>query len=113
MRVTTVVLAGLFTSVAGIGHACTLPKLLVVPAKEQLAGQEAAVRADANRYFMEMQAYTACVQAELQAAGGDSASELVKRVLIARNNTAVAEAEFMLKLFNENVGAAVPAPPAN
>ena len=43
------------------------------------------------------------------AAGGDEAPDLVKRVLVSRNNTAVAEAEFMMKLFTENVGAA-PAP---
>ena len=53
-----------------------------------------------------MQTYTACIQAELAAAGGDAAPELVKRMLVSRNNAAVAEAEFMMKLFTENVGAA-------
>jgi hypothetical protein len=115
MRITTIVLAGLLCSAAGTSHACMLPKLLLVPAKEAVAGKEAEIRADANRYFAEMQAYTACVQAEIQAVGGDAAPEIVKRVLVSRNNSAVAEAEFMMKLFNENVAAAAAAaaPPAN
>ena len=37
-------------------------------------------------------------------AGGESANDIVKKVLVARNNTAVAEAEFMMKLFTDNVG---------
>jgi hypothetical protein len=53
----------------------------------------------------------------LTAAGGDSAPDLIKRILVSRNNTAVAEAEFMMKLFTANVGpaevpAAAPAAPA-
>ena len=44
--------------------------------------------------------------------GGEGAPDLVKRILVSRNNTAVAEAEFMMKLFTENVGAEVPAAPA-
>ena len=48
---------------------------------------------------------TACIQAELSAAGGDSAPVTVKRALVARNNAVVAEVEFMMKLFTANVGA--------
>jgi hypothetical protein len=63
-----------------------------------------------DAYFTGMQAYAACIQAELLAAGGDDAPDLVKKVLVSRNNTAVAEAEFMMKLFTDNVGPAdVPA----
>ncbi|HSC13957.1 MAG TPA: hypothetical protein VLI71_02520, partial [Gammaproteobacteria bacterium] len=69
------------------------------------AGKEAEIRAAASAYFTAMQAYTACLQAELAGAGGDSASAVVKKVLVARNNAAVAEAEFMMKLFTDNVGA--------
>jgi hypothetical protein len=95
--------------VAGSALACDLPKLVVIPPKEQVVGKEAEIRMAANAYFTAMQAYTACVQAELAAAGGDAAPDVVKKVLVARNNTAVAEAEFMMKLFTESVGGADPA----
>jgi hypothetical protein len=117
MRFATIISSGLLTGVAGNALACDLPKLAVIPAKEEVAGKEAEIRAAANAYFTGMQAYAACVQAELTAAGGESAPPLIKRVLVSRNNTAVAEAEFMMKLFTDNVGPADPlalpaAPPA-
>ena len=114
MHIGKLVCVGILSGLAGSALACDLPKLAVIPPKDQVAGKEAEIRAAANAYFTGMQAYTACVQAELAAAGGDSAPDVVKRVLVARNNTAVAEAEFMMKLFTENVGSAAPgaAPPA-
>jgi hypothetical protein len=113
MRFTSIVCGGLLTGLAGTAFACDLPKLLLVPPKDQVAGKEAEIRAAANTYFQGMQAYTACIQEALTAAGGDAAPDLVKRVLVSRNNTAVAEAEFMMKLFTDNVGpAGAPAPPA-
>jgi len=112
MRLMTIVCGGLLTSVAGSALACDLPKLAIIPPKNQVAGKEPEIRAAANEYFVAMQAYTACVQAELAAAGGDSAPDIVKRVLVSRNNTAVAEAEFMMKLFTDTVGAAELGPPA-
>ena len=115
MRTAKLVCGGILTALAGSALACDLPKLAVIPPKDQVAGKEAEIRTAANAYFTAMQAYTACIQAELAAAGGDSAPDVVKRVLVARNNTAVAEAEFMMKLLTENVGpadaaAAGPAP---
>ena len=104
MSITTIICGGILTGVAGSAMACDLPKLAVIPPKGQVAGKEAEIRTAANAYFTAMQAYTACVQAELAGAGGESAPDLVKRVLVARNNTAVAEAEFMMKLFTDNVG---------
>jgi hypothetical protein len=86
-----------------------------------MAGKEAAVQAAATAYFEAMTAYTACVQADLQTAGGDAAPELVRRVFVSRNNTAVAEAEFMMKLYTDatspfgalsGVVPGAPAPPA-
>jgi hypothetical protein len=106
MRFATIISSGLMTGVAGSALACDLPKLALIPPKEQVAGKEAEIRTAANAYFTGMQAYTACIQAELTAAGGDSAPDLIKRVLVSRNNAAVAEAEFMMKLFTDNVGAA-------
>ena len=114
MRWSMCVLAGVMSGVAGTGYACTLPKLAVIPAKDKVAGNEAAIQADTNRYFTEMQAYTACILDELKAAGGDAAPDLLRRILVARNNTAVAEAEFVMKLYTANVGpsAAPTGPPA-
>ena len=110
MRLTTIICGGVLSSIAGAALACDLPKPAIIPPKEQVAGKEAEIRAAANLYFQAMQAYSSCVQDELKAAGGDSAPEVVKKVLISRNNTAVAEAEFMMKLFTDNVGPAGPAP---
>ena len=105
MRITTIICGGMLSAIAGSAVACDLPKLAVIPPKDQVAGKEAEVRTAAAAYVTGMQAYTACVQAELAGAGGESAPAMVKRVLVARNNAAVAEAEFMMKLFTENVGA--------
>jgi hypothetical protein len=112
MRFTTIISSGLLAGIAGSAIACDLPKLAVIPPKDQVAGKEVEIRTAANAYFTAMQAYAACIQAELVAAGGEGAPDLVKRILVSRNNTAVAEAEFMMKLFTENVGAEVPAAPA-
>jgi hypothetical protein len=105
MRITTLICGGILTGIAGSAAACDLPKLAVIPPKDQVAGKEAEIRAAASAYFTAMQAYTACIQAELVGFGGESAPAVVKKVLIARNNAAVAEAEFMQKLFTDNVGA--------
>jgi hypothetical protein len=110
MRRTTIICSGIFAGIAGSALACDLPKIPIIPPKDEVAGKEAELRTAAAAYFTAMQAYTACVQAELQSAGGDSAPDMLKRVLVARNNTAVAEAEFMMKLFTDNVGPVEGAP---
>jgi hypothetical protein len=110
MRITTIICGGVLAGIAGSAVACDLPKLAVIPPKDEVAGKEAEIRAAAGAYFTAMQAYTACVQAELAGAGGDSAPSIIKRVLVARNNSAVAEAEFMMKLFTDNVGEVAAAP---
>ena len=104
MRITTLICGGILTGIAGSAVACDLPKLAVIPPKDQVVGKEAEIRAAANAYFTAMQAYTACIQAELAGFGGEAAPAVVKKVLVARNNAAVAEAEFMMKLFTDNVG---------
>jgi len=110
MRITTLVCGVILTGIAGSAMACELPKLVVIPPKNQIAGKEAEVRTAAGAYFTAMQAYTACIQAELAGAGGDSAPEIIRKVLVARNNAAVAEAEFMMKLFTDNVAPVGAAP---
>ena len=105
MRITTIVCGGILACIAGAATACELPKLVIIPPKNEVAGKEAEIRTAAGAYFAAMQAYAACIQAELAAAGGDSAPVTIKRALVARNNAAVAEVEFMMKVFTANVGA--------
>ena len=80
------------------------------------------IRAEWDRYYQAMSAYTSCVQAELTAAGGDTAPTITKTVLVQRNNSAVAEVSAVKKLLDEALGpTVVPAtefsggtpPPAN
>ena len=99
------ILAGLcLGALASTALACEMPPLVVIPSKDKVGDQSAAIRDATKTYFDAMKAYTECVQAELKAAGGDSAPKLTKTVLIARNNSAVAEADAVKKLFDANVG---------
>jgi len=91
---------------------CELPKLLVIPPEDRIAGRERDLFVAANTYFTAIQAYSACLQAELMAAGGDQAPDLVKRVLVTRGNAAVDEANLMMKLFTQRVRPAETAGPA-
>jgi hypothetical protein len=91
---------------ASSAHACNIPPLVAIPAKDKIGTQADAIRAATGAYFQQMQTYVACIQAELVAAGGDKAPPLVKAGLITRNNAAVAEANAVKKLFDANVGAA-------
>jgi hypothetical protein len=108
MKISAIIGGGVLAGIAGSALACDLPKLVVIPPKEQVAGKEAEIRAAANAYFTGMQAYAACIQAELAGAGGDAAPKVVKDVLVRRNNDAVAEVEFVMKLFTDNVGPVSP-----
>lgn len=71
---------------------CDQPPLVMIPAPEDIEGNEAQVVAGTEQYFLAMQEYVNCIRAELESAG-DDASELYRRVLVQRNNLAVAEAE--------------------
>ena len=104
MPIRKAVCAVLLCHVAGVGLACEIPPLVVIPSKEDVVGKEEAIRAETATYFAAMQVYTQCVQAELATAGGDAAPAITKAVLIQRNNLAVAEAEAVLKIFTANVG---------
>ena len=104
MRVIHIV-AGLgLGALASTALACELPPLVVIPPKDKVGDQAAVVRDATKTYFDQMKVYTDCVQAALSAAGGDGAPTLMKGVLIARNNAAVAEAEAVKKLFEASVG---------
>lgn len=83
--------------------ACELPALMVVPPAgtvDDFAGRRIA---EMQRYVAGIRDYTACVQAELAAAGGDAAPESLRNTLIRRNNAAVAEAKVVMELFGERV----------
>ena len=99
------ILAGLcLGALASTALACEMPPLVAIPAKDKVGDQGAVLRDATKVYFEAMKDFTDCVQAELKAAGGDSAPKLTKTVLIARNNAAVAEADAVKKLFESNVG---------
>jgi hypothetical protein len=96
----------LMSATASAGLACELPPLVAIPDKDDVGDKAQQIQQEATTYFAAMKAYTACVQAEITAAGGDSAPALTKAVLVQRNNMAVAEAEGVLKAFNASVGTA-------
>jgi len=110
MNVTKTIVAGLLVTVAGAAGACEMPKLVLIPTKENAVGKEESLRTAFMQYRQGMEAYTQCVQAELTAAGGAKAPAAVKSASVLRNNAAVAEVQAMDKLFNDNVGS-VPASP--
>jgi hypothetical protein len=95
------------------GAKCGMPKLFAIPPKDQIAGHEEEIRAAAKAYFAGIAAYSACVQAEIIAAGGDRAPGPIKQVLILRNNAAVDEADFMMKRFTDTFGTGTAAPVAS
>jgi len=102
------IVAGLWLgALASTALACDLPALVAIPPKDKVGDQAAALRDATKTYFDQMKAYTDCVQAELAAAGGDSAPTLLKTVLIARNNAAVAEADAVRKLYDASLGPTV------
>ena|SRR5215471_3869257 len=99
------IVAGLWLgALASTALACEMPPLVVIPPKDKVGDQAAALRDTTKSYFDLMKAYTDCVQAELTAAGGNSAPTVTKAVLVARNNAAVAEADAVKKLFDASVG---------
>jgi len=77
---------------------CEHPPLVQIPPQEQIPGNESRVIADTEAYFRAMEAYVNCIRAEIDAAPED-ASELYLRVLVQRNNNAVAEAEAVQRWF--------------
>jgi len=84
----SVILAGLSSSAL----ACDLPRLAAVPDPSGLSEQQRrAVQQEVAAYFEAMKAYTACLQTDIVAAGGDDAPKY-RAVLVNRNNAAVAEA---------------------
>jgi hypothetical protein len=109
-RYNYVAAAILLCATSSTSFACTLPSLVAIPPRDKVGDQGPAIRDSTTAYFEQMKVFTDCIQADLTAAGGDQAPTLTKSLLIARNNSAVAEAEAVKKLFEASVGlTAVPA----
>jgi hypothetical protein len=98
------VAAFLLGAVAPPAFACDMPKLPVIPARDQIGDQAPAVTAAASAYFEGMRAYVACIQGALAAADGDAAPGSLKAVLSARNSAALTEAQAVNTLYREGVG---------
>jgi hypothetical protein len=86
--------------------ACDLPKLPVIPAKDQIGDRAPAVNAATAAYFDGMRVYAGCIQDQLAAAGGDTAPASVKAAYVARSEAAVAEAQAIQQLYQERVAVA-------
>jgi hypothetical protein len=88
---------------AATSLACEYPALITVPdgqtsTMEDLIIAQAAVR----EYMAGMEAYLACVNEEMNAAGDDAPVEY-KSIMFSRHNAAVAEMEAIASSFNEQV----------
>jgi hypothetical protein len=102
-------LSALLLGVAAMpAHAgCDYPSLVLIPAKDKLSAKEEKKITEATHKYMDaMKAYVTCIQGELQAVGGDNAPDLYKKVLVGRNNNAVAEAEAVQKWYLARVSKA-------
>ena len=107
MATTTSRIGGLLLGAIALpAFACDLPKLPVIPAKDQIGDQAPAVSAATGAYFDGMRAYAACIQEQLGAAGGEAAPASVKAVYVARSTAAVAEAQAVQQLYQERVAVA-------
>ena len=113
IRATYVVGGLLLSVVAAPALACDLPKIPVIPAREQVGDQAPAVTAATSAYFEGMRAYGRCIEDVLAAAGGDAAPASVKAALVNRNNAAVVEAQEVQKLYQERVAVGQTATPGS
>jgi hypothetical protein len=110
----TNVVGGLLLAAAALpALACDLPKIPVIPARDQIGDQAPAVTAATSAYFESMRAYADCIEAALAAAGGDAAPASFKDTLIERNHAAVAEAQEIQKLYQERVAVGQTATPGS
>ena len=103
MNVRQILCGSLLLCVNAVASACDLPALVILPAAGTAGDASAQLIVDMQRYVGGIRAYTACVQAEIAAAGGDSAPESLRTLLVRRNNGAVAEAKALMELFGERV----------
>ena len=103
----------LLGAIALPAFACDLPKVPLIPEKDQIGDQAPTISAATGAYFDGMRAYTDCIEALLEAAGGEAAPPSFKGVINGRLNVAVAEAQAIQKLFQERVAAGQTATPGS
>lgn len=109
MLSTRLIVAGLLLSAAGAAGACALPKLVVIPPKEEVVGKQDAVRQEYNTYGTAMQAFLTCVKAEYDAAGGDKAPTAIRNASAIRMKMGTDELNVVKKLYETNVSGGAPA----
>ncbi|HEU4616468.1 MAG TPA: hypothetical protein VFV10_00410 [Gammaproteobacteria bacterium] len=133
LALSALLLGGGFCTAAAAG--CDNPPLVMIPASEKMSKKEAEkVTEDVKKYMTAVQSYVSCVQAEMKKqvpecsqeteqefsgciekkvqAAGDSTSGIPLKVLLARNNAAVAEASAVTKWFQAKASAEQVGPPA-
>jgi hypothetical protein len=103
MNARRVLVGLLLAAVNATALACDLPKLIAVPDTGKVGNESSRLIVEMQSYVTGIRAYTACIQAELAAAGGDAAPESLRGTLITRNNAAVDEARTVIALFGERV----------
>ena len=94
-----------FVALAGgsAAVACEYPPLVTIPEGREATLEEMLEAQTAVRnYVTAMEAYLACVDEEMTAAG-DDAPEVFKTVMFSRHNVAVAEMEAIANHFNEQI----------
>jgi hypothetical protein len=89
---------------AAAGAACDVPTVVQIPEASDVKGQGRAVFADTEDYVRGMIEYVDCINAEIDAAGGENGPPLLIAVLVARNNAAVAELKAVMALYEERIG---------
>jgi len=112
MRITKVLCGVILMGCSGVGFACDLPKLLMIPSTEKIAENAQSFYAEWTAYKTAMEAYGTCARAALDAAGGDRAPALTRSVLIKRHNDAINELTVMGKLYDDRVRPLVKETPA-
>lgn len=86
--------------------ACDNPTLVVVPDGESATMEElVAVQSEVQAYMAAMEEYIGCIDAELEAAGGDDSPALFQSLMVTRHNQGVEEMELVAEAFNEQVRA--------
>ena len=88
---------------SGIGFACEMPSLMVIPTTEKIAENPQTFYTEWTTYTSGMRSYMECTQTALATAGGDNAPTLTKAVLVKRNNDAYQEVQAMAALYDERV----------
>lgn len=86
--------------------ACETPSMVDVPDGETATTEEMLqARDQVSEYVAAMDEYLACVNEELEAAGGDDTPDEYRALMIQRHNSAVSEMEAVAGAFNEQLRA--------